>query len=103
MSLEKYSQKWPNYSEHLRSMMKYLRMNEDFSDVTLVTEDKKHLKVHKNILSACSPFFKEILKIEITSKPIIYLKGIHFLEVESIMRLTINRPTFHSTDRVKVA
>ena len=48
--------------------MKELMMNEDYADVTLVTEDKKEVKAHMNILSACSPVFKNILKKEQNSK-----------------------------------
>ena len=59
MHKEKYSLSWQNYSDHLRIMMKELMMNEDFSDVTLVTDDKKHINANINILSACSPVFKE--------------------------------------------
>ena len=44
MHPEKYSVKWHAYSDHLKSMMKELMMNQDFSDVTLVTEDKKQIK-----------------------------------------------------------
>ena len=62
MNQEKCSLTWHTYSDHLRSMMKELMMNEDFSDVTLVTEDKKQIKANINILSACSPVFKDILK-----------------------------------------
>ena len=53
MHQEKYNLTWHSYSDHLRSMMKELMMNEDFSDVTLVTEDKKQIKANINILSAC--------------------------------------------------
>ena len=49
MRQEKYSLTWHTYSDHLRSMMKELMMNEDFSDVILVTEDKKHIKANINI------------------------------------------------------
>ena len=66
--------------------MKELMMNDDFADVTLVTEDKKHIKAHKNILRACSPVLKEIVKLEESAKTIIYLRGIHFSGLESIMR-----------------
>ena len=59
MHQEKYSLTWHTYSDHLRSMMKELMMNEDFADVTLVTEDKKQIKANISILSACSPVFKE--------------------------------------------
>ena len=49
MQHEKYSLTWNAYSDHLKSMMKELMMNEDFSDVTLVTEDKKQIKANVNI------------------------------------------------------
>ena len=55
MHQEKYSLTWHSYSDHLRGMMKELMMNDEFSDVTLVTEDKKQIKANINILSACSP------------------------------------------------
>ena len=77
---------WHTYSDHLRDMMKELMMNYDFTDVTLVTEDRKHIRAHKNILSACSPVLKDIVKLDQGSKPIIYLRGINFSEMESIMQ-----------------
>ena len=67
-------------------MMKELMLNKDLSDVTLVTEDKKHVNANKNILSACSPFFRDILKSDKSSSSIVYLKGIQFTEIESIMQ-----------------
>ena len=86
MHQEKYSLTWHNYSDHLRSMMKELMMNEDFSDVTLVTEDKKHLKANANILSLCSPVFKDIFKKDMKSSLIIFLRGIQHSEMESIIQ-----------------
>ena len=56
MHQEKYSLKWHTYSDHLRNMMKEMMMNEDLFDVTLVTEDKKQVKAHINILSTCRHF-----------------------------------------------
>ena len=35
---------------------------EDFVDVTLGVEGKK-LSAHKMLLSACSPYFRELLKV----------------------------------------
>ena len=84
MYLEKYSLTWHTYSDHLKSMIKELMMNEDFSDVTLVTEDKKQFKAHINILSACSPVFNDILKKDKNSSPVMYLRGIVYSELESI-------------------
>ena len=59
--------------------MKELMMNEDFSDLTLVTEDKKQIKANVNILSTCSPFFRDILNKEKHSNQIMYLRGVHVL------------------------
>ena len=86
MHQKKYSLEWKSYSEHLKSMMKDMMMNEDFSDVTIVTEDKKYIMANINILSACSPFFKETLKKEYNSRNIMYLRGIYFSELESIIQ-----------------
>merc|ERR1711971_791531 len=47
-----------------------MMMDEGFADVTLVTEDKKQIKANINILCACSPVFKNILKKDETSNQI---------------------------------
>ena len=85
MHPEKYSLTWHTYSNHLRDMMKDM-MKDDFADVTLVSEDKKHIRAHKNVLGACSPVFKDIMKLDQSANPIIYLRGIKFSELESIMQ-----------------
>ena len=96
MHQEKYNLTWHSYSDHLKSLMKELMMNEDFSDVTLVTEDKKQIKANINILSACSPVFKNILKKEKNSNQIMYLRGIQFHEMESIMQfIYLGEATFY--------
>ena len=96
MDQEKYNLKWHAYSDHLKNMMKELMMNEDYSDVTLVTEDKKQIKANINILSACSPVFKDILKKEKNSNQIMYLRGIQFQEMKSIMQfIYLGEATFY--------
>ena len=95
MNQEKYSFNWQTYSDHLRLMMKDMIINDDFSDVTLVSEDNNHIKAHRNILSACSPVFKEIFRKENRSNPIIYLRGIYSSEVESIIEfIYLGKATF---------
>ena len=94
MQPEKYSVTWHSYSDHLKSMIKELMMNEDLSDVTLVTEDNQQIKAHINILSACSPVLKEILKKQKNS--IINLRDIQFSEMESIMQfIYLGEATFY--------
>ena len=96
MHQEKYNLTWHSYSDHLKTMMKELMMNEDFADVTLVTEDKKQIKANTSILGACSPVFKDILKKENYSSQIMYLRGIQFPELESIMQfIYLGEATFY--------
>ena len=68
--------------------MKEMMSSDDFTDVTLVSDDNKSIKAHRNILSACSPFFRDILKIETdNSHPVvIYLTWIQYQEIETILQ-----------------
>ena len=100
MHPEKYCLTWDTYSEHLKDMMKEM-MNDDFTDVTIVSEDRKHIRAHKNILSASSSVFKDIMKFEQGAKPIIYLKGIKFPELESIIQFIYLGEAKFCKDRIK--
>ena len=89
MDLEKYTLKWKwqGYPDHLRGMMQEMMTSENFSDVTLVTDDKKAIKAHRSVLSACSPVFTNIFQLESqNSHPVLYLRGIQYSEMESILQ-----------------
>ena len=88
MSQEKYGMlEWHTYSEHMIDMMHDLLTSKDFTDVTFVTSDEKAIKAHRNILSACSPVFKNILQMEPQNQqPTIYLRGIQYSEIEAILQ-----------------
>ena len=96
MHPEKYNLNWHTYSDHLKNMMKELMMDGGFSDVTIVTEDKKKIKAHMSILSACSPVFKDILQRGKNSSHIMYLRGIQYSEMESILQfIYLGEATFY--------
>ena len=87
MQDDKYTFSWHTYSDHLRDILKELSSDDSFADVTLVTDDKKQMKAHRNILSAGSSVFKDILQINTSnSHPVIYLRGIQHSEMESILQ-----------------
>ena len=87
MDQDKYTLHWHTYSDHLRNILREMTSDDSFADVTLVTDDKKQLKAHRNILSACSSVFKEILQIKTNNNhPVIYLRGIQYPEMESILQ-----------------
>merc|ERR1712155_222347 len=78
---------WKRYSDHLREMVNEMMTSSEFADVTLVTDDKQLIRAHRNILSACSPVFKSILQIDSkNANPVLYLRGIQYSEMESIMQ-----------------
>ena len=49
MREEKYTLNWHTYSDHLRDILKEMSSDDAFADVTLVTDDKKQMKAHRNI------------------------------------------------------
>ena len=84
---EQYSITWHSYSDHLRNLMQEMLGSDDFKDVTLVSDDKQSIKAHRNILSRCSPVFKNILQMEgQCNHPVIYLKGIKYSEIDAILK-----------------
>ena len=54
--------KWDDFKTALSSSFEILRKDNDFVDVTLISDDQKQFKGHKVVLSSCSPFFKEVFK-----------------------------------------
>ena len=63
---------WNNFQENISDHFSALRQELELCDVTLVCEDNQQIKVHKVVLSSCSPLFKDILKTSIHSHPLIY-------------------------------
>ena len=68
--------KWNDFQSTVSQSFNILRQEEEFYDVTLVSEDEVQLFAHKLVLSACSSFFKNILKKNVHQSPLIYLSGI---------------------------
>ena len=69
-----------NWKEHMLNAaeaFRNLHTDASFADVTLATADGVQIQAHKNILSAISPFFRNILISNVHQHPLIYLKGIH--------------------------
>jgi hypothetical protein len=86
MSDDNFNLSWDEFSASATSTFKNLYVNKQFSDVTLVCEDDKVINAHKFILCASSSFFEKILLLNPHKNPMIYLKGIKFKELESIVR-----------------
>lgn len=59
---QQYSLRWNDYHTSILSSFRHLRDEEDFVDVTLAC-DGCSFTAHKVVLSACSPYFKKLLKV----------------------------------------
>ena len=77
--------KWNDFQANVSKSFSCLRKEEDFCDVTLVSDDEKHIEAHKLVLSASSEFFKNILKKTPHSNPLIYLNGFSSTHLQLMM------------------
>ena len=73
---EKFSLKWTDFQSVVSQSFSVLRREEDFYDVTLVSDDETQIPAHKLVLAASSSFFKSILKRNSHSHPLLYLSGV---------------------------
>ena len=59
---EKCSLKWNDFQTNVVNFFRKLRDEDDFYDVTLVSDDRQQVSAHKIVLSASSEYFRTILK-----------------------------------------
>ena len=87
MDKDNYNVSWQTHGEHIQGALEKMLSSKEFTDVTLISDDKKQARAHRNILSSCSPVFKSILQVEtLNNQPVIYLKGINYSDLESILQ-----------------
>ena len=87
MDRDNYNVLWQTHGEHIQGVLEKMLSSKEFTDVTLISDDKKQVRAHRNILSACSPVFKSILQIDtLNNQPVIYLKGICYSDLELILQ-----------------
>ncbi|XP_030024815.2 protein abrupt isoform X2 [Manduca sexta] len=67
------------------SSFRRLRDEEDFVDVTLACAGAT-FTAHKVVLSACSPYFRRLLKANPCQHPIVILRDVHDKDMESLLR-----------------
>ena len=77
---------WKSFQRDVASSLQILHTENNFSDVTLVSDDQIQIKAHKIVLSACSPVLKHILVNNTHPHPIIYLRGVKNQELHSVLQ-----------------
>jgi len=81
---EKFCLRWNDFESNISVAFQELREDKEFFDVTL-TCDENQIQAHKVILSACSPFFRTILKRNKHEHPLLYLKGVKYSDIVAVL------------------
>merc|ERR1719394_483681 len=84
-TLEKFCLQWNEFQGNVKTSYSSIRKTEDFSDVTLACEDGQEIKAHRVILSSSSIFFRDLLKKTSHYHPFVFMRGIQFRTLSSIV------------------
>ncbi|XP_032511313.2 broad-complex core protein isoforms 1/2/3/4/5-like [Danaus plexippus] len=76
--------RWNNFQTNIVSALDSLKCSEDLVDVTLTCEGR-NIKAHKVILSACSPYFRNVFKENPCQHPVIILKDVSADDIVSLL------------------
>ena len=83
--MNKLNLKWNNFELNASKSISSLRKESDFFDVILVSDDENEVEAHKVVLSACSPFFKKLLSGKNHPKPMLYMTGVSFANLNLVL------------------
>ena len=83
---EQFCLRWNDFQDSLLTTLQDLRAEEDFVDVTLVCDNGEQIPAHKLILSACSDFFRTLLKRNPAPNPVIVLWDMGVEDIRNILR-----------------
>ena len=76
---------WNDFQDNVKTAFSNFRKCTDFNDVTLACEDGQQTEAHKVILAASSPFFQDILRKNKHSHPLIYMRGVRFVDLVAMI------------------
>ncbi|XP_069943024.1 protein abrupt isoform X3 [Cherax quadricarinatus] len=91
--------RWNNFHSNIATSFEHLRDHEDFVDVTLACEGRS-LKAHKVVLSACSPYFRNLLKQNPCQHPIIILRDVAYVDMSALLSFVYQGEVYVSQDRL---
>jgi len=83
-SAEKFCLRWNDFERNISLAFRDIREEKDFFDCT-ISCGSRQIDAHKLILSACSPFFRTVLKQNPHEHPLLYLKGVQFNDLQAVL------------------
>ena len=81
----KYSLKSGDFEANLVASLDELRESNEFFDVTLVSDEAIPIQAHKVVLSASSIFFRNVLKNNKNTSPLLYIRGLTNIELGNVV------------------
>uniref|UniRef100_A0A1S4GIA2 Uncharacterized protein n=1 Tax=Anopheles gambiae TaxID=7165 RepID=A0A1S4GIA2_ANOGA len=84
MTSQRFCLRWNNHQTNLLAVFDQLLHDETFIDVTLAVEGQ-HLKAHKMVLSACSPYFQQLFVSHPEKHPIVILRDVPFKDMKCLL------------------
>lgn len=81
---QEFSLRWNNHENNLCLVLESMLKRGALVDVTLCCEGKS-FRVHRAILSACSPYFEELFVETDHSHPIVILKDVKAEEIQALI------------------
>ena len=82
---EKFNLKWNDFQSNVSKSFGLYKNESYLQDVTLVSEDFKHIPAHKLVLSACSEYFKRLFQETKQSQPLICLDGVNAIDLKNVL------------------
>ena len=84
--MDKFCLKWNDYEKNLGTAFNDLREQKELFNVSLISEDGSQVEAHKVVLSACSPFFRNIITRNARHPhPLLFLKGVRHRDLVSLL------------------
>ena len=87
---EKINFQYESYQSIIAKNFKKIINEDEFYDVTLVSDDQIHFSAHKLVLSSTSSYFKNILKKTKHSHPLLCLDGIGSGDLKYVLQYIYN-------------
>merc|ERR1719508_679438 len=73
-----------SFGDNVRTCWQQFQGDTDFYDLTLACENKQ-IKTHKFIISSFSPVLANILKVNQTPHPVIYLRKVKYRDLQNLL------------------
>ncbi|XP_043236429.1 broad-complex core protein isoforms 1/2/3/4/5-like isoform X12 [Amphibalanus amphitrite] len=86
---QRFCLKWNDFRNSVTSVFEDLRKDGELVDITLCCEGKK-VKAHRMMLSACSPYFRDLLKENPCQHPVFFLKDTTFSDLRAVIEFVYN-------------